>query len=236
MDNTRTIHTGLYGEHAHEVIDSVHGQLSDGKWENSPGYDKYWLNFDIETADDGEIIFKVNAESSTMWGQRWLPNPFYNMSEDDFKKWIARKIKAVVNDERRDDCNGFGAWDRRNTDHHTVYLGAYDSTLHQNVTTVADVYCTYEALLGREINAAKYDSSTICRVCGTKRTAEEIAKVKSAKEAVNAIKARYAAMRAELQRAKNEAVSKLEKELNDNIVKLSEEERNELASLSNAIA
>ena len=231
MNKTRIIHTGLYGEHAYEVFDSVHGQLSDGKWENSPGYDKYWLNFKVETADDGEVVFKVNAEGSTMWGQRWLSNPFYNMPEADFKKWIARKIKAVVNDEREDRM-GFGSWDRRNTDHHTAYLGKYDSALRDIVTTVADVYCTYEALLGREINAAKYDSSTICHVCGTKRTAEEIAKVKSA----NAIKARYAAMRAELQRAKNEAVSKLEKELNDNIVKLSEEERNELASLSNTVA
>ena len=235
MDNTRTIHTGLYGKQAYEVIDSVYGQLSDGKWENSPGYDKYWFNFKIEIADDGEIIFKVNAEGSIMWGQRWLPNPFYNMSEDDFKKWIARKIKAVVNDERKDRVE-FGTWDRRNTDHHTLYLGKYDETIHGVVTTVADVYCTYESLLGREVNAAKYDSSTICRICGTKRTAEEIAKVKSAREAANAIKARYAAMRAELQRAKNEAVSKLEKELNDNIAKLSEKERNELASFSNAVA
>ena len=63
---TRTIHTGLYGVQAKAVIDGVHGQLSDGKWENTPGYDKYWTNFAIETADDGEVVFKVNTEISTV--------------------------------------------------------------------------------------------------------------------------------------------------------------------------
>ena len=180
--NTRTIHTGLYGAQAKDVIDSVHGQLSDGKWENTPGYDKYWTNFDVETADDGEVIFKVNAEGSTMWGRHWYDNPFYNMSDADFKKWIARKIKAVVNDERKDRVE-FGAWDRRNIDHTTLYLGKYDETLHDIVTTVADVYCTYEALLGRNIGITKYDTSTICRVFGTKKTDEETAKAKSLREA-----------------------------------------------------
>ena len=163
----RTINTGLYGAQAYAVIDSVHGQLSDGKWENTPGYDKYWTNFDVKTADDGEVIINVNAEGATTWCKRFMPNPFYHMSDADFKKWIARKIKAVVNDERKE-CSGFGEWDRRNIDHITRYLGTYDETVHDVTTTVADVYCTYEALLGRAISVAKYDSSTICHVVGTK--------------------------------------------------------------------
>lgn len=168
MKNFSVIHTGLYGAEAYAVIDSVHGQLSDGKWENSPGYDKYWTNFDVQTANDGEVIFTVNAESYTMWYKRFMPNPFYGMSDADFKAWIARKIKAVVNDERKE-CSGFGEWDRRNIDHITRYLGKYDETAHDVTTTVADVYCTYEALLGRSISITKYDSSTICHVFGTKR-------------------------------------------------------------------
>ena len=166
---TRTIHTGLYGAQAKEIIDSVHGQLSDGKWENTPGYDKYWLNFDVEIADDGEVVFKVNAEGSTMWGQHWYANPFYNMHEVDFKKWIANKIKAVVNDERKDCAAMFGEWNRKNIDHASIYLGHFDEK-YGPIVTVADIYCTYEALLGRNIGITKYDSSTICRVFGTKKT------------------------------------------------------------------
>ena len=216
---TRTIHTGLYGVQAKAVIDGVHGQLSDGKWENSPGYDKYWINFDVQTADDGEVVFKVNDEGSTMWGQYWYPNPFYHMSEDSFKKWIANKIKALVNDERKNN-DKFGSWDRRNTDHTSIYLGHIDEK-YGPIVTVADIYCTYEALLGRNIGITKYDSSTICRVFGTKKTDEEVAKAKSIREA-------YAQKRAKLQKAKNEAVAKLEKELHDNIIKLAQEENEQL--------
>lgn len=209
---TRTIHTGLYGAQANAVIDSVHGQLSDGKWENTPNYDKYWTNFDVQTADDGEVIFMVNAENYTMWGHRFMLNPFYGMSDADFKKWIARKIKAVVNDERKD-CSGFGEWDRRNIDHTTAYLGTYDETLHAVVTTVADVYCTYEALLGREIDIAKYDSSTICNVFGTKKSNEETAEAKSLREAKEAVNKKYddcvAAHREAQKKAEEEALAKV---------------------------
>ena len=226
---TRTIHTGLYGVQAKAVIDGVHGQLSDGKWENSPGYDKYWTNFAVETADDGEVVFKVNAEFSTMWCRHWLANPFYSLPEVEFKKWIANKIKAVANDERKD-REEFGSWDRRNTDHMSLYLGHADEK-YGPIVTVADIYCTYEALLGRNIGITKYDPSTICRVFGNKKTDEEAAKAKSIREARECLKAKYAQKRAELQKAKNEAVAKLEKELQDNITKLAQEENAEMAKL-----
>lgn len=227
--NSTTIHTGLYGIQAKAVIDGVHGQLSDGKWENSPGYDKYWTNFAVETADDGEVVFKVNAEGYIMWCKRLQANPFYYMSDADFKKWVATKIKAVANDERKD-REEFGAWDRRNIDHTSLYLGHADEE-YGPVVTVADIYCTYEALLGRNIGTTKYDPSTICRVFGTKKTDEEAAKVKSIREAKECLKAKYAQKRAELQKAKNEAVAKLEKELQDNITKLVQEENAEIAKL-----
>lgn len=226
--NIRTIHTGLYGAQAHEVIDSVHGQLSDGKWENSPGYDKYWTNFDVKTADDGEVIINVNAASSIMWGQYWYTNPFRSMSDTEFKKWIAQKIKAVVNDERKDRVE-FGEWDRKNIDHTSLYLGNSDEK-YGTVVTVADIYCTYDALLGRSVGVTKYDACTICRVFGTKRTDEEIIKVKTAAS----IRAKYAQQRADLQRAKNEAVAKLEKELQDNFIKSVQEEKAELEKIAAA--
>lgn len=227
---TRAVHTGLYGAQAKAVIDGVHGQLSDGKWKNTPGYDKYWINFAVEIADDGEVVFKVNAAGSTVWGQCWHANPFYNMPEDCFKKWIANKIKAVVNDERKERME-FGSWDRRNIDHRSLYLGHVNEE-YGPVVTVADIYCTYEALLGRNIGIAKYDPSTICHVFGVKKTEEEAAKAKSVREARECLKAKYAQKRVELQKAKNEAVAKLEKELHDNIIKLAQEENAEMAKLA----
>lgn len=226
----RIIHTNLYGKHAFEVIDSLHGQLSDGKWENSPGYDKYWTNFDVKIADDSEVIFEVNANSCSRYCNKWLNNPFYAMSDSTFKTWIARKIKAVVNDERRD-FSDFGAWDRKNTQHISRYFGHTDEK-YGTVLNVADIYCTYEALLGREIGITNYDSSTICRVFGNKRTDEEIAKIKNINEKKKSINARYAVMRDELQRAKNEAVAKLEKELQDKIAKLNAKCNDEIAALT----
>ena len=226
---TRTIHTSLYGVQAKAVIDGVHGQLSDGKWENTPGYDKYWTNFAVETADDCEVVFKVNTEISTMWCRGWLANPFYTMPEAEFKEWIAAKMKAGVNDERRD-RQEFGFCDGRNTDHTSLYLGHADEK-YGPIVTVADIYCTYEALLGRNIGVTKYDPSTICRVFGNKKTDEEAAKAKSIREAKECLKAKYAQKRAELKKAKNEAVAKLEKELQDNISKLVQEENAEMAKL-----
>ena len=228
--STRTIHTGLYGAQAFAVIDGVHGQLSDGKWENTPGYDKYWTNFDVETADDGEVIFKVNAypqwSKRVSWYLNFHENPFYIMTDAEFKKWIARKIKAVVNDERRDYATKFGEWDRKNIDHTSLYLGHIDEEFGP-VVNVADIYCTYDALLGRSIGATKYDACTIYRVFGTKRTDEEIIKVKTAAS----IRAKYAQQRADLQRTKDEVVAKLEKELHDNIIKSVQEEKAELEKL-----
>lgn len=220
--NVRTIHTGLYGTAAADIINSVHGQLSDGKWENSPGYDKYWTNFNVEVADDGEVIFKVNSNVSNWYCNKYVSNPFCGMPDDEFKVWIAKKIKAVINTEAKDDNWEKGWWNRRDTQHNTIYLN------HNTDIIVAEVYCTYEALLGREIGITKYDSSTICSVFGTKRSEADIIKVKRAREHVAEVKAKYAKKRAELQNAKNEAVSKLEKELHDAIVKLNEEEKAEL--------
>ena len=233
MKNFRIIHTNLYGAQAHAVIDSVHGQLSDGKWENTPGYDKYWINFGVETADNGEVVFNVSTDGSSKYCSRWYNNPFYGMSDTEFKKWIAQKIKAVVNDERKDRME-FGEWDRRNIDHTTLYLGKYDEAIHDVTTTVADVYCTYEALLGREIGIAKYDSSTICRVFGIKRTDEEIAKVKAIKDAKEAIYAKYRAEIDSLRESTKAAIQKLEEKLTADVNALLTKQKAEIEKVDKA--
>lgn len=229
---TRIIHTGLYGAQAKGVIDGVHGQLSDGKWENSPGYDKYWTNFDVETADDGEVVFKVNAEYGYHYCNRYLDNPFKNMSDADFKTWIARKIKAVVNDERKDRME-FGSWDRRNIDHTSLYLGHADEK-YGPVVTVADIYCTYDALLGRNVGITKYDASTICRVFGTKKTDEEAAKVKSLREAKEIIYAKYKVKIDSLREAANEAIKQINAKLAADINAAIVEQKDEIEKIAAA--
>ena len=202
VTEVRVIHTGLYSDVANAVINGVHGQLSDGKWENSPSYDKYWTNFDVKRLDDGEVVIEVNNKCYVIYCSKALPNPFYAMPDDRIKTWIAQKIKAVVNDERKDRVE-FGAWDRRNIDHISLYLGHADEK-YGTVVTVADVYCTYEMLLGRPVGITKYNSGTICRVVGSKRNDEEIAK--------------HAAHKAERQKALddyNEHIASIDKMLKD---------------------
>ena len=136
--NTRTIHTGLYGDQAREALDSVHGQLSDGMWENSRGYDRYWLNVDVDRADDGEVVFKVNTDNYVLWAKKYIENPFVSMDEKQFKDWYARKLKAVITQEFKDNQT-YRQWYRRNTEYNSRYLGHDPS--YGTVVNVADIYC-----------------------------------------------------------------------------------------------
>ena len=228
-NHTRIICTGLYGDKAFEILDAMRGQLSDGKWENSPGYDKYWTNFSVVRQDDGETAFVVNTDYCVYYG-RYLKNPFRNISEQEFKSWCARKIKAVIRDELKHHALAIGAWNRRNLDGKSIYLGHSDEKYGQ-IVSVADIYCTYETLLGRDISTAKYDTQTIINVFGSKRSAEDTAKITAVKTTIASIREKYAQKREALQQAKNEAVAKLEKDLHDAIIKFAEEENVEIAKV-----
>lgn len=180
----RIIRTGLYGDRAFDIIDSMHGQLADGMWKNSRGYEKYWLNFDVQRGDDGEVLFALNGDYNIAWCERYVLNPFRNMSDAEVKKWMAQKIKAVMCRELKDE-RLFRAWNRKNTDFNSCYLNDVLDI------TVADVYCTYDALLGRPCGVLKYRASTLCRIFGNKKSDAEIAFAKSQREAIEAINAKY---------------------------------------------
>lgn len=227
--NSRTIHTGLYSDKAYTILDRMSGQLSDGKWENTPGYDKYWLNFNVVRQDDGEVVLNVNADTNVVWGHEICCNPFIGMTDELFMAWCARKVKAVIKDEIKYSGPELGKWDRRNTVGTSMFLGHCEG--HGTVVTVADVYCVYDQLLGRGIGLNRYDASTVCSVFGHKLTAEEVAKAAGAREKAKLIREAYAQKCEALKRAKDAAVAKLEKELRDSIAKLAEEERAEVAAL-----
>lgn len=72
-------------------------------------------------------------------------NKLLNMTEDNVKKWLAKKIKQVIQEEGLD-------WKRDNTEE-TDYLDTEWRTSKQP-STVADCYYVYEVLKGR--NVAKH--------------------------------------------------------------------------------
>jgi hypothetical protein len=67
------------------------------------------------------------------------------MTDDDIKKWLAKKIKQVIKEEGLD-------WNRSNEET-TDYLGT-EWRKSKKPSTVADCYYVYEVLKGR--NVAKH--------------------------------------------------------------------------------
>lgn len=223
-ESARLIHTGLYGAHAKEILDAVAGQLSDGMWENSRGYDKYWTNFNVVQADDGEILFEVNSKSYTTWGRQWITNPFVEMSSEQFKQWYAKKLKAVIMQEFRDE-GVKNEWNRRNVQFESSYLN------YKLDVNVADIYCVYDQLLGREIGIAKYDVSTICRVFGTKKTDEEAARAKDIREKKELVYAKYKELLRQNTDEMNAEIERVKKLFDDKKQALLDSQRKDITSI-----
>lgn len=166
-NKTRTINTNFYGDHAYEILDAVSGQLSDGMWENSRGYDKYWTNFRVKRLDDNRIVFVLNTDYSTYYCNRYLENPFRRMTETEFLAWYAGKLKTVIRAEAKDNNWKKGWWKRDNTENKSIYLN------YKLDITVADVYCVYDELLGRK---NRVDETLRNRIFGQKADDVTIAK------------------------------------------------------------
>jgi hypothetical protein len=141
MEKYRIIKTGLKTQKECDILDGVFGQLSDGMWENSRAAGGYWPYIDAEL-ENGEVVLKV----STAYRKYEEPtNKLLNMTDDDIKKWLAKKIKQVIKEEGLD-------WKRDNSDE-TDYL---DTSWRKSKlpSSVADCYYVYEVLKGR--NVAKH--------------------------------------------------------------------------------
>lgn len=143
----RVIPTGLCGVKAYEILRSIEGQLSDGRWENTPQMEKYWKNEYVILGDepeDPEIFIivsnkkyetkKVPSHWSLKYGQqycyKYIDNPFVKMSDMKIRKWFADKIHSMVKYEQED--NGQKNWWTKNIDQVLDYLG------YENTITVAD--------------------------------------------------------------------------------------------------
>lgn len=141
MEKYRIIKTGLKTQKECDILDGVFGQLSDGMWENSRAAGGYWPYIDADF-ENGEVVLKV---SNAYRKYEEPTNKLLNMTEDNVKKWLAKKIKQVIQEEGLD-------WKRDNTEE-TDYLDTEWRTSKQP-STVADCYYVYEVLKGR--NVAKH--------------------------------------------------------------------------------
>lgn len=128
--NSRSINSGLSGPVNKEILNSVIGQLSDGKWENSPVMRKYWQNADI-AEENGNVIIQIKDGYGS---------GFHGKDEAWIKNFFAGKIKEIVYDNL-----GEERWDRKDV-RPLDYLGG-----NRQIVRVSDAYKAYEILKGRNI-------------------------------------------------------------------------------------
>lgn len=131
---SREIDTGLKGQEALDICDGLMGQLSDGKWENTPRMEPIWQNNRFEMTPDGAIHFIVEDNPGS-----W--NPFISKPTGEILQWLAKHIKAVAKD------TGL-KWSRDNDDLQEWYF--------HGIWTIQQVYFVYETLMGRRYFHKKY--------------------------------------------------------------------------------
>ena len=148
----RVIRTGLYGNLAYEILRSIEGQLSDGRWENSPRMKGYWKNEYVlfDTAENPELVIIVNSNAYEYqeipdwfdyktnimhYKYKWTVNPFAKMSDEKILSWFADKIKSMVTYEMKDN-NGKNWW-TKNLDQELDYFGYHEKI---NVGDCKNVY------------------------------------------------------------------------------------------------
>ena len=196
-DKTRRINTGMYGQRAFDILDSLHGQMSDGYWENK-NYNKYWLNFNVCRDADDRVYFEVSSGPDRFWGGRTMKNPFAGMDAAGFKSWLAGRLRKMIGVEAKDRRWPDGWWSRTSTGLESQYLnGKLD-------VTVADVYRVYDELTGRPRPFRDE------RIVGRPAPAETVRARKALARAKKEAKAIYDAQRAELDRLFETARKKYE--------------------------
>lgn len=84
-----------------DIFHSVIGQLSDGIWENSPACTAYWLCCDIDANGD-TIKLVIDSEPIVRWGNDYINNRYFKMSDMDIFYYFIRKMLQIVKIEGRD--------------------------------------------------------------------------------------------------------------------------------------
>lgn len=129
--NERVVETGL-GPKGYDIIDSIIGQMSDGIWENSRSMEKYWSSAKPDM--NGNIIVDADAN----FGTHFSPNPWYDMSDQEIRRYFANKLKTIVQMYLNDNNeNPYKNWNGAN-DEECDYMA--------NGITVGDCYNAYKIL------------------------------------------------------------------------------------------
>lgn len=209
MKNTRVheIYTPFFSKKAYDILRSVLGQLSDGLWENSRGYEKYWLNFNVKRKTDGQVYFAVNKDYYKVFGRNCFINPFIEKTDADFLNWVAAKLKAVITAELKDNAiPSRKGWKCNNTTFESAYL-SYNEKI-----TVADIYVIYDWLKGRKIDMS---SPIVKDVFGNPRSEDQVKKIKDKQSEIEFIQANRDNLIEEVKEKYNDRIADLEDQLSE---------------------
>lgn len=216
----RKINTPFFSKKADEILRSVLGQLSDGLWENTRGYDKYWLNFNVERKADGQVYFAVNKDRYTVFGGNCCTNPFIEMTDAEFLNWVSTKLKTVILTELKDNAiPSKEGWKRDNTTFESAYL-SYNEKI-----TVADIYVIYDWLKGRKIDIG---SPIVKDIFSNPRPEDQVKKIKDKQSEIEFIQANRDNLMEEVKEKYNYYIADLE----DQIAKLKEKMKAELEDIN----
>lgn len=138
------IDTGLKGDLAKDILDSVIGQMSDGMWENSPVMEHYWRYINVVKTAGNQVFLVVDGITADSSHVVNYFNYKMGMDERKIKEFIGKKVKEVVKEELKDTDDKIG-WNRNN-EHESQYLAG----------TFSDCYFVYETLIGRTGYEKKY--------------------------------------------------------------------------------
>lgn len=207
MNNYREINTPFFSNKADEILRSVLGQLSDGLWENSRIYAKYWVNFSVERRANGQVYFAVNKKCYEVFGEDYYANPFEYMSDAQFLNWVAAKLKAVIVAELKDNSiPSRVGWKRNNTTFESEYL----SYTHDEKITVADIYVVYDWLKGRKIDM----SSAVAKdVFGNVRSKDQVKMIEIKQSEIDFIQANAENLIEDIKEIYAASITNIEKQL-----------------------
>ena len=154
MQNTNAdclvIPTGLKDSVSRSVLQNVIGQLSDGIWENSRIMNHYWPFVKVEMID-GQVCLVI-SENGFYRYTNCMPNYFFEQSKLNkdalmIKKWFADKIKAIVNQERKDyPDKGIKFNDKCDKDLCYIVHRNEDVSYNRDIT-VREAYVVYKYLM-----------------------------------------------------------------------------------------
>ena len=169
-EETRRILTRLHGKIQYDILASVLGQLSDGRWQNSPRMEMYWRNASVVLDNGYDVVLEVKKHAL----------PYCAMSDADILKWFGKKIKQLIKEEFG---NSREVWSRTNTKQKTDYL----SHRYPSQTSVAECYYVYDTLMGRDTDNKVYRMESVFNKLMGKKVIKESLNDEQLKQAVTTI-------------------------------------------------